>query len=370
MGLKNGIYGIGALLLLGLPLWWQASSDALAEHAGASTVAGTVPDIASYNPTQAVSGTLTIGGSDTMQPLLARLVSAFRQWSPDAKIAIQGGGSDAATEAFISQLAASRRGDGNTRGHLGSNTIMMLAASRPFTSHETDEFRSRFGYEPMEVPIALDAVAVYVNKANPIQELSLDQVDAIFGIARKRGAHQGIATWGQLGLHDGWEQKPINIYGRDKRSGTRTFFKQIALLDGDFKPEIKEEPGSASEILAIARDPLAIGYAGIGFQSSLVRTIPLTEKPGMPSVRPTAVSAGDGSYPLSRHLYLYVNKVPKEPLNPMILEFLRFINSREGQSTVGKAGVFPLPSSQVARNLEMLVGPSVSAAAGAEIRAN
>jgi phosphate transport system substrate-binding protein len=345
---------LGFVFLLGL------IGQAHAEHAGGNGKPVVDAAVATYVPVDKVSGALTITGSDTMQPLLARLASEFRRLYPDTKIAVQGGGSDYALEAFLQGIAASRRGDGNVKGHLGSNRPMILASSRSLTDHELEEARMAHGHQPTAIPIALDAVAVYVNRDNPIQGLTLEQVDAIFSKTRKRGLQQDITTWGQAGLQDGWEQKPIHLYGRDKRSGTRTFFQQVALHDGELKGEVKEEPGSASEILAIARDPFGIGYAGIGFQASMVRALPLAEAAGKPFVVPSAKTAADGSYPLRRHLYLYVNKAPKADLEPVILEFLKFVNSREGQETVIKAGVYPLPATEVANNFQILTGTAVT----------
>jgi len=317
--------------------------------------------IASYQPKEGLSGAIVIAGSDTMQPIVAKAAAAFRLYQPAIKIAVQGGGSDSALTAFLQDIASSRRGDGNVRGHLSSNNVEILASSRPLTEEERKEFRSRYGFETTEIPIALDAIAMYVNQQNPLQSLTLEQVDAVFSESRKRGAQRNIATWGQLGLAGEWEQQPIRLYGRDKRSGTRTLFIHTALLDGTLKSEVKEEPGSAMEILDISRDMLGIGYAGIGFQASTVRIVPVALKAGEPPVAPTAETAADGSYPLTRSLYLYAKRNPKGELAPEITEFLRFINSREGQEVIARAGVYPLSNQQVTANLQALVGGRTSA---------
>ncbi|MEY4528959.1 MAG: Phosphate transporter, periplasmic phosphate-binding protein [Nitrospirota bacterium] len=317
--------------------------------------------IASYVPKPGVSGGIAIAGSDTMQPIIAKIASAFRQWQPNIKLAVQGGGSDAAMIAFVQNIAASRRGDGNVRGHLSSNDVTILASSRPLTVEERQTFHSRYGFEPTEVPIALDAVAIYVNYQNPLQGLTLNQLDAIFSKTRKRGAPAAITTWGQLGLQEGWEEQPIRLYGRDRRSGTRTFFLQTALLNGELNPDLREAPGTAMEILDLSRDAAGIGYAGIGFQASTVRILPIAEKAEDPFVLPTAESATNGSYSLARPLYLYAKRSPKGELDADVAEFLKFVNSREGQETIAKAGVFPLSASQVTTNLQALVGAPMSA---------
>ncbi|MGH7209550.1 MAG: PstS family phosphate ABC transporter substrate-binding protein, partial [Nitrospiraceae bacterium] len=314
------------------------------------------PGIASYRPAADVSGNIVIAGSDTMQPLMARLATEFRQWYPDTKIAVQGGGTESALMQFLSDQATIRRGDAFYKGHQVSGSVSLLASSRELSHQESDEFQSRYGYQPTKVPIAMDAVAIYVNRANPIPGLTLPQVDAIFGTTRKRGLQEDIRTWGQVGLRDDWESQPVHLYGRDKKSGTRSFFKHEALLDGEFRAEVTEEVGSASEILALSRDVLGIGYAGIGFQASTVRVVPLAEKAEMPYVHPTAESAANGTYPLGRPLYLYVKKDPKADLAPVILEFLKFINSHEGQQAAVKAGLYPLSRTQVAESLHTLTG--------------
>ncbi len=316
--------------------------------------------IPSYTALPDISGSIAIAGSDTMQPIVARVASVFRTWQPNVKIAVQGGGSDNALRAFLQNIAASRRGDGNVKGHLSSNEVEILAASRPLTDEERKDFRSRYSFEPTEIPIAIGAIAIYVNYQNPIRSLSLEQVDAIFSNTRRRGMQTDVTTWGQVGLGDGWENQPIRLYGRDKRSGTRTLFIHSALLDGTMKTEVREEPGTAMEILDISRDPLGIGYAGIGFQASTVRILPIAPKSGDAPILPTAESAANGTYPLTRALYLYAKRNSKGELAPEIAEFLKFINSREGQETIAKAGVYPLSTQQITANLQALVGGSTS----------
>ena len=320
-------------------------------------VDGAIP---SYQPKPGVSGAIVIAGSDTMQPIIVKMAAAFKFIQPDIKIAVQGGGSDAALTQFVQDQSTIRRGDANPRGHLVSGHVGLLASSRPLDDKDRQEFRSRYGFDVTEIPIALDAIAIYVNYQNPIASLTLEQVDAVFSESRKRGAPADVTTWGQLGLQDDWAQQPIRLYGRDKRSGTRTLFVHTALLDGTLKSGIKEEPGPAMEILDISRDLFGIGYAGIGFQASTVRIIPIAQKTGDKPVAPTAETAADGTYPLTRSLYLYVKKNPKGELEPEIAQFLRFINSREGQEMIARAGVYPLSSQQIMANLQALTGGQTS----------
>jgi phosphate transport system substrate-binding protein len=352
-GTRTGL--LTTLVALGL------AAGVSAEQAGSAVKPAVDPAIGSYAASAAVSGGIAIAGSDTMQPIITKIASAFRKWQPEVKIAIQGGGTDAALLQFLQDQATIRRGDANPKGHLVSGNIALLAASRPFTETERNDFRSRYGYEVTEIPIAMDAIAVFVNHRNPVEGLTLEQLDAIFSKDRKRGAQEEVTTWGQLGLKDDWARQPIHRYGLDQRSGTRAIFIQEALQGGELRPDVREESGPATEILAISRDILGIGYAGIGFRASTIRFLPLAERAGAALVAPSPETVAGGTYPLGRQLYLYAKKSPKGGLEPEVLEFLKFINSREGQEMVAKAGAYPLPAPQVAKNLQMLVGAGMSA---------
>ena len=201
-----------------------ATQPAHSERALVAGLPAMDASVGSYAVQPGVSGNFAIAGSDTLQPIMLKLATAFKDWQPGVKIAVQGGGSDAAVTGFISDQATIRRGDAQQKGHIVSGHVPLLASSRELTEAERGAFRSRRGYDPMEIPIALDAVGIYVNHENPIKGLTMAQVDAIFGADRKQGYPQALTKWGDLGLEQGWSQQPINLHGRDKRSGTRTFF--------------------------------------------------------------------------------------------------------------------------------------------------
>jgi phosphate transport system substrate-binding protein len=285
---------------------------------------------------------------------MMRLAGEFMRQYPNVRVMVEAGGTEKALVGFLDGHAASRRGDGNIAGHTASNQIQLMASSRKLTAAEVAAFVSRHGYEPTELPIATDAVAIYVHKDSPLKELTLDQVDALFSASQKRGNKASLSTWGQVGLNHGAGDTPIRLIGRDRRSGTREFFREHVLLGGEFKELVQEVPGSASVIYEVARDRYAIGYSGIGYQTPLVRTLALADREGAPFVAPNVETALNGSYPLTRPLYLYVNKMPDEPMTPVMLEFLKFINSREGQEAVVSAGVYPLQARRASRNLALL----------------
>lgn len=299
-----------------------------------------------------------------MRPLISKLSAQFLSLHPGAQIAVEGTGSSAAIREFLLGLSYQRRGDKvQSRGTAGSNAVELLASSRQLTEEEQKGFEFNYGYRALEVPIALDAVAIYVHKNNPIQHLTLAQIDGIFGKDHKRG-QAAITNWSQVGLlESSLAQQPIHLYGRDKRSGTREFFKHVALKDGDLLDTVVEQPGSASEIIAIAQDPLAVGYAGAGFNISDVRQVPIASQPDQNALLPSVDTVTSGTYPLGRSLYLYVKKNPKDKLDPIVAEFLSFVNSRQGQETVARASFYPLTGAQVAKNLQdlgLLKGAMVS----------
>jgi phosphate transport system substrate-binding protein len=286
------------------------------------------------------------------------MATEFMRLHPNVTFAIEGEGSASAIREFALGISLQRRGDKSREGHDGASKLQVLASSRALTDNELKAFVSHHGHEPLALPVAMDAVTIYVNVNNPIGGLTLEQVADIFG---KRGADR-VTTWGQVGLNSGWEKQAIHLYGRDEKSGTREFFVQTVLKGESLKSDIHEEPGPASEILAIARDPLGIGYAGAGLNTSFVRAVPLAERAGSAFVQPSIESVIDGNYPLKRALYLYVDPgSKKDKLDPVVAAFLKFVNSREGQNVVVRAGFYPLTAAMANRNKELLHGGTAAA---------
>lgn len=357
---RGGKVTVAVLALAALAL--GDGPSALAENANAvGSLTASEGTLIAYEPVKGLEGRLTITGSDTMGPLLDQLAFEFgRLYAyPKVSVFVEHPGSALAIREFLVGFSQQRRGDkARSFGHAAAGEVSILASSRLLSPEERGRFQSRYGHEVMEVPIAEDAVALYVHKDNPIQQLTMEQVDAIFSITRKAGGAQDIRTWGQLGLNGDWQRQPIHLHGRDNRSGTREFFIQAALQEGALKPEVQEAPGSASEVLAIARDPLAIGYAGIGFQGSFVKAVSLAPRADQPAVMPSAESVVNKTYPLRRTLYLYVNQDPNQTFDdPLLQEFLKFVNSREGQQMVAKAQLYPLSKEQMEKNLAVITGP-------------
>jgi phosphate transport system substrate-binding protein len=291
------------------------------------------PNLKGYVKIGGVSGNFNSIGSDTLNNLMTLWAESFRKQHPNVKIQIEGKGSSTAPPALI------------------EGTAQIGPMSRPMKSTEIDSFERKYKYKPTAFPVAIDALAVYVHKDNPIQGMTMAQVDAVFSKTRRWGARENVERWGQLGITGEVAASPISIYGRNSASGTYGFFKEYALKNGDYKDEVKEQPGSASVVQGITEDQAGIGYSGIGYLTSGVRVIPLAEKDGAPFMAPTQVNAMNGSYPLWRHLLIYVNKAPNKPLDPLVKEFIKFIYSKEGQTIVIKDGFFPLPQTVIEREL-------------------
>jgi len=283
------------------------------------------PDLAAYKAVSGVSGNISSVGSDTLNNLMTHWAESFQKFYPNAKVQVEGKGSSTAPPALI------------------SGTAQLGPMSREMKGSEVDAFEKKYGYKPTPIRSSVDALAVFVNKDNPLRCLSFKQVDALFSKSRRQGGDE-VTTWSQLGLTGAWGKKPISLYGRNSASGTYGFFKEHALKNGDFKDTVKEQPGSAAVVQGVTVDRFGIGYSGIGYATAGVRAVPLTATDGGKCVEATAENAYAGSYPLARFLYVYLNKTPGKPLDPLTREFVKLIISREGQEGVVKDGYFPIPA--------------------------
>jgi phosphate transport system substrate-binding protein len=320
-----------------------ASRRSLVAAAAATLVAGSVlaarqvavdPQLPVYEPTRGVAGSIKSVGSDTMNNLMTRWGEVFREYYPNVQIEVEGKGSSTAPPALI-------------RG-----TASFGPMSRRMKPSEIDAFEARFGYKPTLLRTGIDMLAVFVHKDNPIAErgLTLEEVDAIFSKTRK-GGHEAIETWGDLGLTGEWANKPISLYGRNSASGTYGYFKSEALFEGDFRDSVKEQPGSSAVIQGVASDRFAIGYSGVGYATVDVKAVPLSKRamPRSAAVPPDAETVQD--YPLARFLYVYVNARPNAELDPVRREFVRFIFSQRGQEAVIQQGYIPVRAPIAARDL-------------------
>lgn len=293
------------------------------------------PNLAVYQKASGVSGNLSSVGSDTLANLMTLWGEEFKRLYPNVNIQIQAAGSSTAPPA------------------LTEGTSNMGPMSRKMKDKEIEAFESKFGYKPTAVPVAIDALAVFVHKDNPIKGMTIEQVDAVFSSTLKCGATKSIDVWGDIGMTGAWASRDVQLFGRNSVSGTYGYFKKKGLCKGDFKNTVNEQPGSASVVQSVATSINGIGYSGIGYKTSSVRAVPLSKK-GDNFIEATPENAVKGNYPLSRFLYVYINKAPNKPLSPMEQEFIKMVMSQQGQEVVVKDGYIPLPAKVAQKTLKAL----------------
>ena len=281
-------------------------------------------DLPHYEPVAGVSGNLSAVGSDTLNNLMALWAESFRTYYPNVNIQIEGKGSSTVPPALI------------------EGTAQFGPMSRSMKSGEIDAFEKEYGYKPTRIGVAIDALAVFAHKDNPIEGLTLKQLDSIFSNTFNSGGTP-VDTWGQLGNEGEWRNRSISLYGRNSASGTYGYFKQVALKMGDYRESVKEQPVSSAVVQGVAADLYGLGYSGIGYKTSGVKALWLGEK-ASELFEPSFDNCITGDYPLARLLYIYVNKQPNKPIDKLTQEFLRYVFSKEGQEVVTKDGYFPLPA--------------------------
>lgn len=287
-----------------------------------------------YQAVEGVSGTIKSIGSDSMNNLMTFWTQGFQKFYPNVQVEVEGKGSATAPPALI------------------AGTANFGPMSRDMKSKEADDFEAKYGYPPTALRAGIDMLAVYVHKDNPIEGLTLAQIDAIFSKNRKGGYPEDVITWGQLGLKGNWAEQKISLYGRNSASGTNGYFKEHALFEGDYKDTVNQLAGSASVVQAIATNRGAIGYSGIGYMTADVRAVPLAAEDGDDFVPASPENGFNGEYPLSRYLYLCLNYEPGSELDPLRREFLRYVFSREGQQEVIKDGYLPVDADTAQSELE------------------
>lgn len=291
------------------------------------------PELPTYQRASGVSGNLSSVGSDTLANLMTLWAEEYKRMYPNVNIQIQAAGSSTAPPGLI------------------EGTSNLGPMSRKMKNKEKAAFEKKFGYEATPIAVAIDALAVFVHKDNPINGLTIKQVDAIFSNTRKCGYTQEVNAWGDLELTGAWEDRSVQLYGRNSVSGTYGYFKKKALCKGDFKNSVNEQPGSASVVQSITASLNGIGYSGIGYKTSGVKAVALTKKDDGPYIDATPENAANGSYPLSRFLWVYVNKHPNKPLDPLMKEFIKMVVAKQGQEVVVKDGYIPLSAKVAAKQI-------------------
>ncbi|ATX67034.1 PstS family phosphate ABC transporter substrate-binding protein [Roseinatronobacter bogoriensis] len=279
------------------------------------------PNLPVYEAASGVSGNLTSIGSDTLNNLMTLWSEGFRSFYPNVAVQIQGAGSGTAPPALV------------------EGTAQFGPMSRPMRGTEIEEFEARYGYEPLPMRGAIDAIGVFVHRDNPVTCVSMQEIDAIFSSTRAGGADAPITTWGELGATGEWADRSISTYGRNSASGTYGYFREVALFGGDYSPDVREQPGSSTVIQGVASDIGGIGYSGVGYGTADVRALEIRGEDGTCY---TTEDAPEGTYPIARFLYVYMNVDPNAELEPLRAEFVRYVYSQQGQQDVVRAGFFPV----------------------------
>ncbi len=259
-------------------------------------------------PAAQATSAVTIKGSDTMVILAQRLAERFMNEHPGKTVQVTGGGSGTGVAALI------------------NGTTLIANASRAMKPSETAQVQQRQGKPAIEHSVALDGLAIYVHESNPLKEVSLEQL---------AGIYEGkIHSWEEIGGTGG----RIVLYGRENNSGTYAYFKEQVLRDEDFAAETQTLPGTAAVVNAVSKDPKAIGYGGIAFSTG-TRTVPVKKDATSPAIEPTMENVTNGSYPISRYLFMYTAGEPTGDVKA----YIDFALSDEGQKIASEVGYYPLP---------------------------
>jgi phosphate transport system substrate-binding protein len=289
-----------------------------------------------YQAVTGISGHLKSVGSDTLNIAMTLWAKRFKDLYPGVNIEIEGKGSATAPPALL------------------EGASQFAPMSRPMTAAEVEAFEKKYGYKATGFRVAVDALAVYVHKDNPIQCLTLQQLNRIFSSTYKVAGGGNIKTWGDVGLSGEWATKPVSLYGRNSISGTYELFREIALNNGDYKDEVKQQPGSEGVVHGVAGDSSAIGYSGIGYKTNDVRTVPLASYSGGKCYDTSAEATLSGHYPIARYLYIYLNKKPSTQLDTLRSEFIKYILSKDGQTQTEMAGFYPITNAIREEDLKRL----------------
>ncbi len=303
------------------------------------------PNLPHYELIQGLTGTLHSVGSNRLDAMTFTWIRLFRKSYPGLTITMEARGNFTAAPALTSGYAD------------------IAPTVFTFSDNEVATFEQKYGYKPLFIRVSggsynktegTQAFAVFVHRDNPLKQLTLTQLDAIFSSTHRRGAKNDITTWGQLGLDGKWADMPITLYSVRKVEASASAFQDLVMLHGTFKPTLRERAASGTldidnldaVVAAVANDPSAIGYAGFAQSTNEVKSLSIAESEGSPFIAATFDTVLNRQYPLSRFNYIYVNKPPGKPLPPMVREFLRLILSAEGQRSIVEDGSFlPLPLS-------------------------
>jgi phosphate transport system substrate-binding protein len=279
-----------------------------------------------YSTGTKLEGAIATGSSETFERLLDLWIKEFQSHHHAVTIKNEVIKASEAKKAFAKGVTPIPEG-----AHL-------VALSYPLTDQQVKEIKAHVGHEPVQIPVALDGIVIYVNHRNPLEGLTLSQVGTIFG-TNQSGA---VTTWSQLGVNGPLGSQHMNLYVRNSDSGTYAAFKEMALKDRDQVTTPHVMPGSRSIALEVGSDEFGIGYAAMGFATRKVKVVPLAREEGQPFVPANNQTISNGTYPLVRSLYFYLLPESNGSLNPIAKEFAAYVLSLDGQRIVMEDGFVPL----------------------------
>jgi phosphate transport system substrate-binding protein len=281
------------------------------------------PNLPDYRRVESVSGKIISVGSSALTQLLNRWGDDLKRLYPAMEFEVAGGGSGSAPPALLEAKAD------------------IAPMSRPMNATERAAFHTKFSYDPTQITVGVDALAIYVNKNNPLKQISLRELDALYSVSRKRGG-DAITTWGQLGLTGEWAAQPIHVFGPQNTQGMHALFRSDVLQGGEYRYDMRAEPVASAIVQGVGADDAAIGFASHVFASARARPLAVSVEPGGAAIEPTQTTASSAQYPLARNLYIYINRKPGATLAPALSAFITFICSKQGQSTAIELGNYPL----------------------------
>jgi phosphate transport system substrate-binding protein len=296
-----------------------------------------------YRPQQSVSGTIRVWGNPYIPELVQAWEDGFRKHHPGVEFQTNLKGTEAAMAGLYGNIAD------------------VVLVGREAYKAELAAFEERFGYPPTgfritagsyATPHKTFALMVYVHKDNPLAKLNFQQLDALYGAERRRGAKEQIKTWGQLGLKGEWADRPVNVYGYNFDTGMARFFRLTVLEDSyRWNPEMKEFDNgrdAKGEVInagtyvtqAVAADPNGIGLANVMFENPDVKAVALAAKEPGPYAAPSKETAFRGAYPLTRYSTAFINRPPGKPADAKLAEFMRYILSKDGMDAIVRDRAF------------------------------
>ena len=286
------------------------------------------PGLPAYAPVVGVNTVIESVGADSLTDVMEEWKTGFKALQPQAQFRVVNGLSTTAVKALM------------------EGTAPMIHMARELTLAEHQAFEKKFGYAPTKLVVCYDAFIVFVNAGNPIKDIGLDQLDAAYSVSRKAGyrSDSAVDTWGDLGVRGDYTKRPIHPYMRAEGTASRSAINELVLLKGQYKATVRDQVDWPSIAEAVMTDANGLGIATLSNWLSRNKTLAVVPLQAKEAVAPTQENVVSGKYPLSRTYYFYVNRAPGKPLAPAISEFLNYVLSRQGQTAVTQASLYPLPA--------------------------